>query len=251
MKRASAGGLILAILLVIGLGLAGSLIPLKECAGCSGLSHFLHSLQSPSIPPIPPPRIGCPDCADRGQVSLFRSWIGPRVAPAVAAIPHEIVHQERAGFYRPLADLVVADGKDALAFLQTYEGSAILQNIRFIDSEGETFLVLLLDASLRGTPSLTATVALLLSLEGRALDSVRVSCLGEESESRARIVPYPYSGQELIVIDSKMSARPLSVRVDQWQREPQDLMFTGDSGNEICGLSIKGRRFVVRLAPQK
>ena len=89
-RRGSTGWLIGGIALLTGLGLAAALIPIRACRSCDGLALHLHQLTSPVRGTVPLPRIDCPDCGDRGKVSLFRSWMRPRVSVTIAAVLREL-----------------------------------------------------------------------------------------------------------------------------------------------------------------
>lgn len=245
--RSSTSWLIGGLLLVTGLGLVGTLLALQPCRSCDGLALYLHRISSPSIPPRPPPRINCPDCADRGKVSLFRSWIRPRVSEPVAGILRSMSAGQAAMVVVQLNQLVQDDGKDPDAFLA---GSSLLMDRRFLEAEGKIYLVLLLQAFNR-LPDNSARTAVLLTEDGRALDRVLVGTDGHNASiSVGFLEQAPVDGPQ-IAFGWKVARWPDAVKschVDQWQRPARELL-SGNPDDPLIQLAIRGDRFEV-LTPE-
>jgi len=205
---------------------------------------------APSLPPVPPPRIGCPDCGDSGNVSLFRSF-RPRVSPTVGLVLRGATLSEGFDSIQALKSLVLADGKDPTAFLG---GLVLLQadfiQARYVESDGRTHLLLLMDSSTPLRPEHSTIAAVLLSPEGRALDCVRFACENLDTDLVPEIFVEPLADGTRVKVSR--SGRGLketfTYRVAHWQRPDRE--GVAKEGDPIfCALRISGDRFEV-LAPE-
>lgn len=239
MKRASPGGLTLAVVLITGLGIAGSLLPFKTCRSCDGLAHFLLMGTSPSLPPRPPPRVGCPDCSDRGKVSLFRSWLQRRVAASIAAVLRGLKDPDGLAVRRAL-DLIVRESGPAYFDFLKHSPPHIdyFRGAEFVELEERLYLLLFAESGSGTIPGSTGLLVILLSAEGRALDYVDVSCSVREGDLFPEV--FPQDARIAITRGSDRSRTgEVSYRVRWWNDFDRALKSTG---NEVCVLGIRGDR---------
>jgi hypothetical protein len=241
-KRASAGGLVLSVVVLTGLGLAGSLVPVKTCRSCDGLAHLLLMRTSPSRPPRPPPRIGCPDCTDRGKVSLIGSWMRPKVASSIAALLRGLKDPEGLDARRAL-DLIVRDSGTAyFDFLKhSPPGMNYFRGAEFVEAEEKLYLLLIADSGSSTIPGSEGLLVILLSAEGRALDFVDVSCSSREGILFSTV--FPQDGR--IAIHRTCDGpgdRPVSYRILLWNDFDREIR---GMGGDVCNVGIRGDRLEV------
>jgi hypothetical protein len=147
-----------------------------------------------------------------------------------------------------LIQLVREDGKDPDAFLA---GSSLLLDRRFVDAEGKTYLVLIMQAfnKLAGT---SARTAILLTEDGRALDRVLVATDGHSASISAGFLePAPVDGSQ-IAFGRDWVTWPEALKpyqVEQWERPARELFLAGKTNDPIVRLAIRGDRFEI-LTPE-
>ena len=173
MKRAAVGGLILTIAVLTGLGAAGALIRFKACKSCEGLvQHFIQKAD----PVNRPFGLRCPDCADRGKVSLFRSWMRPRVSPDVAALVRGLKDPYYGDSRLALERIVLESGPNYAGFLKgALPNFHYFDGAGFLEGEQKTYLALfsyLGPGIVRESDGITV---ILLSAEGKALDFIQIT----------------------------------------------------------------------------
>ena len=247
MNRKSPVWLIGVLLVVTGLGFAGSMVRYRPCISCDGLALYLNQVH-PRRPVELLPRVDCPDCGDRGKVSLFKSWMRPKVADSVAAILRGLSAPVHGVSHLALKDLLLENGKS----LSEFQGLSIGNEFtcaRFMEVEGKTVLLLILDTSSSANP---ATAIMLVSPDGRLLDYVQVSGSNGEVDVRAAFLEKPgEEGAQLAILPRRGFFAPgqgvelrLDFRVDQWTRPPRQFAFTwkGSEAELICPLRIRGGR---------
>ena len=243
MKRASAGGLILALAVLTGIGFAGAMIPIKACTSCDGLAQHILMRTSPSLGPVQAPRIGCPDCADRGKVSLFRSWMRPRVAPSIAALVRGLKAPNEGDSLRALQLVVQESGPDYSRFLRQYPPHIdSFRGAEFVEVEQKLYLVLLAESGVGTVPAASIGVlAILLAAEGRALDFVDVSTSAWGEYFSGRIL----ADHAQIVIERKLDQPPaddLNYQMIRWNKGAREIRVRT---SEVCRLTIRDDRLEV------
>jgi len=224
--------LAVALLLLTALGLAGAFIPFKPCGACHGFAR-----KSTARP------LNCPDCADRGNVSLFRSWI-PGVSEPVGEFLGVLREGQVPFVFGELHQLVRNHGEDSEAFLA---GSTILLNQRFIDAEGKTYLVLILQA-FNTIADTSARTAILLTADGRPLDRVLVSTDGHNASLNGGFLERAPGDGPRLVFGWNVSRWPEALRsyqVEQWQRPARELLLRGKRDDPLLHLLIRGDRFEI------
>jgi len=245
-RRVSSAWLIAALSVLTALGVAGSLVPFRPCRICGGLTKEMIRIQSPSTLP----HLGCPDCADRGKVPLFRSWMPSQVSEEVAAI------------IRGLQDYRAFDSRVAVRALLERTGHpdnylqgidtnmAYYLNARFLRAGERQYLVLL---AYGNTPQEAPIAgALLLTLEGDVLDSVTITCQNQEKRIMGLMRVFynePFEGDEAEVsVSVGNGMQPAAFyQIKQWQRPDRQGAYREEDRKEsyICRLRIAGNRFEV------
>jgi len=240
-KRASAGGLVLAVAILTVLGLAGSLFPFKTCRSCDGLARYILMRTSPSRGPIKPPHLGCPDCSDRGRVSLFGSWMRPRVASSIAALLHGLKEDPEGFGARRALNLIVRESGPAYFDFLKHSAPRIdyFQGAEFVEAEEKLYLLLFAESGSGTIPGSTGLLVILLSAEGRALDYVDISCSIWEGESQPSVL----AGEIAI---QRRSDRPregeASYQLLLWNDFARERKVRG---SEVCRLRIRRDRFEI------
>ena len=250
--RASAGGLIAVLVALTALGIGGSLIPVRSCVTCAGLTSQMERM---ATYPSYSPRLDCPDCGDRGKISLFRSWMKPRVSEPVARILRSMPGPGEFDALNVLEEVLRTDGKEPNAFLNGKTGVEFVHipsrfmafvAARFIEVGGRTRLILLL----RPVLSMNAVSAVLLSHEGQALDCVFVvTGAAGGVELRGGVVdknpPDRPCVEIAIMVDS---GRTDSCRLNQYPSHIREISVKKDS---VLRLSVQDDRFEVEPASEK
>jgi hypothetical protein len=214
-KRASAGGLVLGMVVLTGLGVAGSMIPYKTCRTCEGPIGYI--MKGP-FPPDHPPRVFCPDCSDRRKITLFRYWIGSRVAPTTASLllglKEDYQHTAHEGF----ESMARQRGPDGTAFLKAaIPAWHYLDGAAFLEAEHKTYVALFAYLGPGIFPPYDGTTVILLSADGRALDFVQVCWMGyltASVEDGAQVVVHNIEPIPLNIIGT--------YRLVQWKCEPRE-----------------------------
>ena len=175
-KRTSTGWLIGLVLVITGLGLIACLYPVRPCRSCDGLKAHLIDRFALQIPPLDP-RLDCPDCADRGKISLVRSWMRPKVSEPIAGILREIKYSMRTDSFAALQAVIQHDGKDPAEFICSLDPKDNRgMKPRFLSVQGKQYLILLIDYPSKLASQPVVSSVLLLTPEGKALDYVHVAC---------------------------------------------------------------------------
>jgi hypothetical protein len=229
------------LLVVTGLGLAGSLIRYRLCGTCDGLAYYLAQAIKPRHPAEALPRLDCPDCGDRRNISLFKSWMMPNVAEPVSLILRSLCGPEEGGALVALKQLVLQDGKNP-DDLQLQSSDVAITNARFFESEGKTSLLLLLETEA------PAAEIVMIEPEGRVLDYVRVACTDSTADLRAAFLKDSGpDGTSLVVLSplgsfAREAKTTLSYRLDQWGRPPRQEVIPWKPGDAIFRLRLRGDR---------
>ena len=130
---------------------------------------------------------------------------------------------------------------------------------RFVRAEGTLYLVI--TANYRGMlmPGDTAAGVLLLHPDGRVLDWVQMSSSTRQAFLDARILEKTGSdGAQMVVIPASgfflnFLESTISCRLDQWRREPRELVVPAAGSPEadgVCRMRIRGDQIQI-LTPQK
>lgn len=234
---AKSGWLVGAIILLTSLGIAGTIVPLRPCGICDGLA----------LKSTPASRVDCPDCGDRGKVSVFRALMGHRVAESVGGVVRSCRNPESALLL--LKTAIEADGKTPGTFL--FENSSAIPAIapRFVVANERRYLILLIRWPAPSGGYTEGVSVLLLSLEGSVLDRVDVLYSAFDTELAATVLDAPAPDGGRITINPKPGdALPSSYRLFQWQRPSREGFVQGASG-DVGRLAIRERRLEV-LAPE-
>lgn len=257
-KSFPTGWLVGAIVVLTSLGLAAFLIPFRPCGTCDGLAMAIHFRTSPSYPPAPPPRIDCPDCADRGTVSLFRSW-KPAVSPEIGAIVRGLKDPNASESLPELEQLLSKEGMSVSPHMRLTRGSVQRIRPRFATSNDRTVLLLATDSPGLRVPGNPTAGVLLLDLRGRILDYVFASCSSRQADLYTYLLETPGPDGTRIVI------RPIprggtgvepdfSFLIHQWRQPPRRGRSEGGTMAEhegACRIGIRGDRLEALAAEEK
>ena len=171
-KRGSTGALIAVLVVLTGLGLAASFVPFRTCGSCHGLAVSWKKLVPNAGPFATLLRADCPDCADRGKVSVLRWW-KPRASPRISELLRELRDLHSIRSREILGSMLVEAGMASDAFQDT----EMFGGIRFHRSEQDLFLVLLGNYGSHRVQGEKGSRVLLLTPEGRVLDLVQFSAI--------------------------------------------------------------------------
>lgn len=249
MKRAPAGGLILAVVLITALGVAGTMLPVRPCGSCDALAT--RRLQLPNPPAHY--RLDCPDCSDGGKVSLWRAW-RPRVAKPIARILRELKNPATANLTPLLRPMLGLEGMDLDAYAHFLATEGWIGRPRFANVEGTPYLVLLARYSSSIMPGDSSAGVFLLHPEGRALDCFKMTCSNRLAELSATFLDPPgIDGAHVAVIPSpgsffKEVVPTISYRLDQWRQPLREGKVPGKGAPEtggICRLRIRADRIEI------
>jgi hypothetical protein len=241
--RSSAAWLIgVPLILITALGVGGAFLRFRKCMSCGALVRETE-------PPRPLIILNCPDCGDRGKVSVFRAWTGPRVSDPVAGFLRSLAAEEGPAAFECLNQMIRNDGKDPETFLA---GSSRVLDARFLDAEGKTYLVLIMGAFTKN-PSGAARTALLIRSDGRASDRALVTFSGPSAQPNEVIHgPTPPDGTRVAIywhVARRWPETADSYQVDLWERPGHETQLKGKPEDPIVRLAIRGDRFEV-LTPE-
>jgi hypothetical protein len=241
-KRASVGALILAVVVLTGLGVAGSGIRYKPCLTCDDLSLWLRH-HSSRISHRTNPRVGCPDCGDRGKVSLFRSWMPSRVSPSIAALVRAF-KDPTAGQepIRALRRVVEENGPAFSRFLDdAFDVFHGCKGVEFLEAEQKLYGVVFVGSG-SNTLGTIGVSTILLSAEGRVLDFIDLTWNYQHGPLRDYVlVPAAADGAQ-ILIDTYEERPNRSYMLAQWQKSARD---GKPKGVEVCRYKIRNDRLEV------
>jgi len=204
--------------------------------------------------------VNCPDCHDRGTVSLFRSWV-PRVSREVAQVLRGVPDPIGVECRRSLELLLEKNGKHAGQFLHAANADpARIAAARFLRVQETSYLALLVDSpTVLSMPGIAAAGVLLLRPEGQALDSVLLTCNTRSALLHADILePTPSDGAHFAIFATSglflKDLHDVSYRVHQWQRSSREGQARGDETHQcldVCRLKISDGRLEVLPTPGK
>lgn len=241
--RSSTAWLILAVVVLTGLGVAGSTIRYKPCHTCDDLSLWLRH-HSPRISHRTNPRVGCPDCGDRGKVSLLRSWMPSRVSPSIGALVRAF-KDPTAGQepIRALRRVVEENGPAYSRFLedafQVFHGC---EGVEFLDAEQKLYVVVFVGSGVNTPPGTHGVSTILLSAKGRVLDFIDLTWNHQHGPLRDYVlVPAAADGAQ-ILIDTYEERPNRSYMLAQWQKSAREAK---PKGVEVCRYKIRNDRLEV------
>lgn len=199
-------------------------------------------------------QVDCPDCGDRGKVSLLRSWRGPSVADQVCGIVRSLKNANGKDARLRLTELVRLDGKNPSFFLQDEDALMSISG-RFVRADDQTYFLLLLDYHASMLPGEERAGVLLLSTaQNQILDGLHLVCSNREAGLYSRILdPAGPDGAQVAIIPepggfSRFVEPTISYRLYQWQRITTSGVATGAGKPErdgICRLGIGSDRLVI------
>jgi hypothetical protein len=221
------------VLLMTAIGIAGALVPLRPCGTCDGLA-----LKTPEAP-----RVDCPDCSDRGKVSCFRSWIGPRIPEVLA----DVVRGSNA--LQSLKSAIERDGKNPETFIMEHGSVRPTLRPRFITEEGERYLVLLMGCPPFSPGDDPSATIMLFSMRGQLLDCIHLLCSNDGVELRGTVLETRSADGARITIDPDRDGLDFYSCYKLYHgREPVRLGFVAGKRDGLCRLAIREGRFEV-LSP--
>lgn len=201
------------------------------------------SRATPSFPMPPPPSLDCPDCADRGEVSLFRSWRDPTVSVEVARVLKGLKGPSPAASVRELKNMPQSGGT---VLGPIYDHVPLFLTAKFIEAEDKRYLCIVLNYH---SPLNTEASVLLLLPQGRILDTVRLfSISGLEVSGELLDKPAPDGAWVLIRGIPKpgdVAPTAASFRLDHSGRAPGTGMLDvreTDGWDGVFRLGIQGDR---------
>ena len=212
-RRISAGWLVAAIVIVTGIGIAGSTIPLRPCRTCDGLIPEL--LSRFSVLPQTPPRLNCPDCADRGKETVFHSWMRPRVAEPLARFIRGLKGDCR-GSLQSLEPVLEAEGQNLTPFLRHMKATqSYFSRACFMNVGQKKTLILLVNYCGTIMPGDSGAAVFLFTPDGRLLDFVHLTCsdrygdlhaefLNGSFADGAHVIVHPEPGSFLSVLPEEL-----------------------------------------------
>jgi hypothetical protein len=252
-KPVAVGWLVGAIVVLTSLAVAACLVPLRPCGTCDGLAMALHFRTSPSIPPTPPPRIDCPDCADRGKVSLFRSW-RPMVSPETGAIVRGLKDPSGTDNLPALTALLQTEGMSGAPPLAPQNRNLRQMQGRFHRSDGRTFLVLTTYCPAMMVPGTSSAGVFLLDLRGRVLDYVVGTSDNRVADLYSRILEEPGAdGRRVVIFPVPAGDARFSFLLHQWQQPARRVVSEGAKSERegACRIGVWGARLEALAQEEK
>lgn len=152
------------VLIVTALSVGAFVVKIRPCSLCDGLSQRVSE------------RMDCPNCADSGKVSWYRSRLQPKVSLSFARLLANYRPDAAPNFVQELRQFIGDDEKDPFNFFRAPDARSRHAALRFVRSEGKDYLVVLLSCAGISMKDYSLAEALLLSPDGKALDGLGVWC---------------------------------------------------------------------------
>ena len=241
MNRRGSGWLIGVLVLVTALGLAASLIPFRTCESCEGYDLHLKKIFSEASSRSYPGPLDCPDCADRGKVSLVRAW-RPRVSDGVRQSLRVFRDPTSAPFMNRLELLILEPGMKREAYLEANGQRAQFAFPRFVKAEGTPYLVIPAYYPLWKSSDGTGTGFLLVHPDGRALDCVQMTCTNRLADINFVFLEKPATDGSQMALSPIVDPVPqgVSYKLHQWRQAPREAKVS-----TALYLRIRGERFEI------
>jgi hypothetical protein len=259
-RRASAGWLIGAVILLTGVAVVVVLVPLLPCRTCEGLARVLWERTSPSIPPAPRPRLDCPDCDDGGKVSYLRSRRPPTISEPICGLLRSFRDKSTPFFLNDLINLITKDGKDIGTFYLAIEARSRVAHLRFIQAEGKDYLLILIEYSGISMRDYSLAGTILISPDGHVLDCIWLWCETIGVELFAEVPEKSAAdGAGLLIVptdrdSATLGATPFDYTLEQWEHRKHRGVYsrnesTGRDG--FCRIRIVNDRMDVLMPKTK
>jgi len=232
-RRPSVGWLICLVLAASAGAVVMTLVPLRKCRTCNAVAQDLSRQKCGADARAP---IYCPDCGDRGTISLVKSLRTPTVNTQVGAIIALQNKSKGIGSIRELRQLIEAQGLKADEFMgDSFAGEADSGSAHFLDAESKKYVIVLLHSmDKKASWNTTASARIvLLSTSGQVLDYIHCIRAHPDFSIYAWRIDEPApDGARVMIIKASPLRNPAESRVQY------DLHYIG-SGPETYHGSVE------------
>jgi len=250
-RRCSLGWLI-SLAAVVSLGLVVFIaVPIRSCPTCRSLAKKLADPVTNTVPF----RVNCPECADRGTVTELRRLKGPLVSQAVSRLLQSQRERRQSDFVLKLDQVATEAGKipGDVSGESFYPGPRIGSGL-FVRAGEKTLVLVVLQGVRQGQDSAASSAGLvLLSLDGRVLDTLHCSCHPAWGTMVPEILDGAPDGAVVALFARNETGEAGELRnalVTAHQLASGHEFPTGVSAQKVCRIGVKDDRFDI-LAPAK